>query len=372
MARVLVIASFTPSLINFRGALLRRFLELGHEALTCSPEPDSEAVAELAGMGIRHIAFPMRRAGMNPIDDLRTLSALRAIMRRERPDHVLAYTIKPVIYGCLAASKERIPHAHALVTGLGTTFQGNSPGRRLLTAVVSRLYRSALTTCENVFFQNQDDRELFVERGLVDPGKVTLVHGSGIDLQHFAQVPLAEVLQPRFLLIARLIREKGIAVYAEAARKVKAEFPDAVFRVVGYFESHPTAIRREEMQAWCEQGILEYLGPSKDVRGPLSKATVYCLPTYYREGVPRSILEALAVGRPIITTDSPGCRDTVVPGENGYLVPVRDADALASAMLELCRNPGRIRAMGKRSRRLAESRFDVSQVNECLTSTMGL
>ncbi len=372
MARILVVASYTPSLVNFRGALLRLFRNLGHEVLTCSPDPDEETVRCLDALGIRHIEFPLHRAGMDPIRDLRTLSALRGIIRREQPDHVLAYTIKPVIYGCLAARKEGVPHVHALITGLGMAFQGLSLKRRILTALVSRLYRLALCGCDNVFFQNPDDLALFEVRNLVDPRRVTLVNGSGIDLEHFAHTPLNSRPKPHFLCIARLIREKGIEIYAEAARKVKRLYPDAVFRVVGYYESHPSAIREEEMEEWCKEGILEYLGPSKDVRDHLGESSVYCLPTYYREGVPRSILEALAVGRPIITTDAPGCRETVTPGQNGLLVPVQDVDALADAMVELCDDPARMRTMGTCSRDLAESRFNVHMVNECLRVAMGL
>jgi len=372
MARILVVASYTPSLVNFRGPMLQMFRDLGHEVLTCSPDPDSDTLAKLTAMGIRHIPFPLHRAGMNPLRDLHTLSALRGIMRRELPDHVLAYTIKPVVYGCRAAHQAGVPHIHALITGLGMSFQGQDPRRKILTALVSHLYRSALRFCKNVFFQNRDDRTLFESRGLVDPKRVTLVNGSGIDLDHFAHAPLPTRPPLRFLLIARLIREKGIAVYAEAARMVKAQFPDATFSVVGFFDEHPEAIRQEEMTAWCEEGILEYLGPSGDVRSQLADATVYCLPTYYREGVPRSILEALAVGRPVITTDAPGCRDTVIPGENGFLVPVRDSEALAQSMKELCREPERIPAMGLRSRDIAEERYDVHKVNECIKDAMGL
>ena len=371
MARILVIASYTPSLINFRGLLLKLFRDLGHEVLTCSPDPDDETLSNLGELGIRHIDFPLRRAGLNPLHDLRTLSSLRRIMRRERPDHVLAYTIKPVIYGCLAARKERVPHVHAMITGLGTSFQGRSPWRRALTNLVCYLYRSALKGCEKVIFQNPDDSALFVGRSLVDPTHVAIVNGSGIDLEHFAYAPLSNQPAPSFLLIARLIREKGVEVFAEAARKVKACHPNAVFRIVGYFESHPTAIKEEEMTSWAEEGTLEFLGAHKDVRGPITEAAVYCLPSY-REGMPRSVLEALAIGRPIITTDAPGCRETVNQGVNGFLVPVGDIDALAEAMSEFCQNPGRMKTMGAHSRAMAESRFDVHKVNECIRVAMGL
>jgi len=258
-----------------------------------------------------------------------------------------------------------------MITGLGTSFQGSGLWRRILTSFVSRLYRTALRNCENVFFQNSDDSALFLDRGLVTPDCVTTVDGSGIDLDYFAYSPLGDEPPPNFLLIARLLREKGVEVYAEAARKVRASYPLAVFRIVGYFESHPTAITEDEMASWTEDGIVEFLGSRDDVREALTDASVYCLPSY-REGMPRSVLEALAIGRPIITTDAPGCRDTVAHGVNGFLVPVRDIDALAEAMGEICRNPKRIKVMGAHSRALAESRFNVHKVNDRLRVAMGL
>lgn len=371
MSKILVIASFTPSLLNFRGPMLRAFQDLGHEVVTCSPDPDPASLAGLAALGVRHHSFPLQRAGLNPVADWRTLRAFRRILRRERPDHVLAYTVKPVVYGGLAAKWAGVPHVHALITGLGTAFQGSGLGRNLLNKLVSALYRTSLSACQNVLFQNPDDRDLFVGRGLVAAAKVTVVNGSGIDLDHFAHVPITATT-PSFLLVARLIEEKGIRDYAEAARQVKADFPEAVFRLVGYIDDHPGAVGRDDLKAWQDAGILEYCGPTDDVRPFLAEASVYCLPSYYREGVPRSILEALAVGRPIITTDAPGCRETVLAGENGFLVPTRDPAALAGAMRRFCERPDLAEAMGARSRRLAEERFDVHKVNAAIVEAMGL
>ncbi|MFO7654400.1 MAG: glycosyltransferase family 4 protein [Candidatus Krumholzibacteriia bacterium] len=371
MARVLVVASYTPSLINFRGPLLRELKRRGHEVVACSPDPDDVSLAELAAMGIRLSTYPLDRAGFDLVADLRTSRALLAIMRSERPDHVLAYTVKPVVYGCLAARRARVPAIHALITGLGTAFQGRGLRRRALTVVVSALYRRALAGCTRIFFQNPDDRDLFVERRLVDPDRAVVVPGSGIDLDHFAPVPVA-VQPPVFLMVTRLIAEKGVREYAEAAARVRSVHPDAVFRLVGYFEDHPGAISRRELDAWSEAGVIDYCGPATDVRPHLAAASVYCLPSYYREGVPRSVLEALAVGRPVITTDAPGCRETVRHGENGFLVPVRDAAALAAAMNRFCVEPQLVSRMGAASRRLAEERFDVHQVNDRMLAVMGL
>lgn len=371
MSRILVVASYTPSFLNFRGPLLREFLRRGHTVIACSPDPDPASLARVEAMGIRHVAYPLQRAGLNPLADWRTLRALRVIIQRERPDHVLAYTVKPVVYGCLAACRAGVPGIHALITGLGTAFQGKSMGRRVLNRIVSRLYSQALAGCTTVFFQNPDDRQLFVERGLVDAAKVTLVNGSGIDRNHFAPVAISDPA-PRFLLVARLIEEKGVRVYAEAARLVKADYPEAEFLLVGYLEDHPGAIPCADVEAWAEAGVIEYCGSTDDVRPYLADTTVFCLPSYYREGVPRSILEALAVGRAIITTDAPGCRETVRVGENGFLVPVKDPAALAVAMRRFCKQPELVVSMGKASLRLAEKRFDVHRVNATMIKAMGL
>ena len=371
MAKILVIAGYTPSLLNFRGPLLRRFQELGHEVAAASPDPDPASVGELERQGIAHHRFPLERASLNPLQDRRTYRALRSLIEREAPDHVLAYTIKPVIWGCQAARAAGVPHIHALITGLGTAFQQGGMKQSLLGGLVGLLYRRALSGCERIFFQNPDDRQLFLERGLVDGSATALVDGSGIDLEHFAQQPVPDG-GPHFLLVARLIEEKGIRLYAEAARRIRAEFPAARFRLVGFHEDPSRGIPAAEIEAWQAAGSVEYLGPSDDVRPHLADCSVYCLPTYYREGVPRSILEALAVGRAVITTDAPGCRETVIEGENGYLVQPRDVESLVGAMRKVCREPARITELGVASRRMAQERFDVRKVNDAICEGMGI
>lgn len=371
MAKILVAASYTPSLLNFRGPLIRRFLSLGHEVVTCSPDGDPPTVTELARLGVPHRTYPLQRAGANPMADIGTYRSMKDIIAAEGPTHLLAYTIKPVIYGSLAAAACGVPHIHAIISGLGTSFRAGGPAGRIRLAIVQALYRRALARCESVMFQNPDDLGLFVERSLVAGRIAKLTDGSGIDLGHFPQRPLPSGA-PCALLIARFIREKGVGVYAEAARLVRRERSDATFRLVGFFEDHPDAIRPAEVEAWVAQNAIVYVGEIDDVRDELSRCAVYCLPSYYREGVPRSILEALATGRPVITTDAPGCRETVVSGENGWLVPPRDPRALADALLEAFRDPERLVCMGTRSRTLAESRFDVEHVNDDIVGFMSL
>ena len=370
MCKILVIASFTPSLLNFREPMLRSFQNLGYEVVTCSPSPDQDSLNRLSELSIKHISFPLQRAGQNPFADWKTFRSLTKIMKIEKPDHVFSYTVKPVVFGSMAAKATKVPHVHALITGLGTAFQGSGFKRSLLNLVVKRLYRFGLSGCKSVIFQNPDDRALFLENGLVSSEKVGLVNGSGVDLDHFKQAPFPD--EPiSFLLVARLIEEKGIRVYVEAARIVRRNFPDAVFRIVGYLDDHPGSISQMELDSWINDGIIEFCGRAEDVRPFLADSHVYCLPSY-REGLPRSVIEAMAVGRPIITTDAPGCRETVVNNENGFLVKVKDASSLAEAMLSFCNQTSMAPVLGQKSRQIAENKFNVNVVNSEIIKIMGL
>lgn len=327
------------------------------------------AEMERAGLTVHDI--PLARAGVNPLADLRSLWALWRLMRRLRPDYVLPYTIKPVIYGSLAASLAGVPRRFALIPGLGYSFQG---GRRrsVFRAMVRKLYALALSRVELVFFQNPDDEALFRKLQILQPTtRSCVVNGSGVDIKRFAPAPLPQS-GPYFLLMARLLGEKGVREYAAAARRVKEQHPGSAFSVVGWIDSNPDAIAQAELDAWVAEGTLQYLGRLSDVRPALAGCSVFVLPSYYREGVPRTILEAMAMGRPIITTDAPGCRETVIEGCNGFLVPVRDVDALVAAMMKFVETPTLAASLGAKSRQLAEEKYDVDKVNAAMLREMGI
>ncbi|MDC7812591.1 sugar transferase [Sphingomonas koreensis] len=373
--RILVLASLAYSLVNFRAALLREMVAEGHEVIACPPDEDPATIAELAAMGVRFTSVPMDRAGTNPIRDLATLRALVRTIRREAPDICLAYTQKPIIYGGIAA---RIAGGStrffAMVSGLGHVYSDDRPvnwPHRMLRSAVSMLYRTAVARAAGIFVFNADDAdELRRHRIVGRDRRIVQVPGSGIDTAKFPHVPIPAG-PPVFLLVARLMRNKGISEFIKAASTVRARYPEASFRILGPRESGSAGFTAEEIDAWGTQGI-EYLGATRDVRPHLAQSSVFVLPSCYREGLPRTILEALATGRPVITTDTPGCRETVVPGENGLLVPPRDAPALARAMEQLAGDPERVRSMGAHSRQLAQQRFRVERVNEQLLSEMGL
>lgn len=371
MARILVLAGYAPSLLNFRGPLLRALRQAGHEVTATAPEEAPAVAAALGEAGIAYTAIPVARAGIDPRGDLRYFLRMWREMRSRRPGLVLAYTVKPVTYGLIAARLAGVKNRAALITGLGYAFmEPQSLRQRLIRAVVRGLYRWALRGARCIFFQNPDDRAEFERLGILRAGDpVHIVNGSGVDLAHYAQTPPPAA--PVFLLIARLLRDKGIAEYAAAAAQVRARHPAARFLLVGGHDPNPAAIAQTELDAWVASGAIEYLGQQGDVRPALDACAVYVLPSY-REGTPRTVLEAMAKGRAIITTDAPGCRETVVDGDNGFLVPVRSAEALAQAMLRFIDEPALAQRMGLRSRQIAEDKYDVNKVNDAMIGAMHL
>jgi glycosyltransferase involved in cell wall biosynthesis len=361
---VCILASYAESLINFREPLLRALRTRGYNIIACAP-PDAGVQRKLQGMGIEFISVPLQRATANPLADLNYLRRLVQLLRSMKPEATIAYTAKPVIWGSLAARIAGTPRICAMITGLGSAMLGTSGKQRLLARTVETLYRAALSACGRVAFQNPDDQSEFVGKGIVAPNKTFRVNGSGVLLDHFA--PVALPAAPIFLLIARLLVDKGIREYVAAARIVKSRHPSAVFRLAGWFDENPAALSRSEVQSWVDEGLIEYLGRLDDVRGPLAAARFYVLPSY-REGTPRTVLEAMAIGRPIITTDAPGCRETVRDGWNGRLVRLRDPEDLAAAMEQLLLDPQLVETMAVRSRELAMSKFDANAVaNDLLT-----
>jgi glycosyltransferase involved in cell wall biosynthesis len=366
--RVMVIGGITRSLVNFRGELLRAMVAAGHEVFACAGEVEDRAVAKLAGMGVVFHGVDVRRRGTNAWSDWRYYRSLRRIIRGCEPHMVLTYTIKPVVYGCLAAARSGVPRVAAMITGAGVLRDG--PWAAI--TVAQSLYRRSLRHADTVFFQNVEDEELFRARRLLGPGRTVQVPGSGVDLTRFAFSP--PVLQPvTFLLIARLLAAKGIREFAEASLRLRQRYGDAVRSLlVGPLEGSSAGVREAEIARWQASGALEYRGAVYDVRPHLREASVFVLPSYYGEGRPRTVLEALAMGRPVITADSPGCRDTIEDGVSGLLVPPRDPVALEAAMETFVRDRARIGAMGLRGRERAESCFDVHRVNRMILSELGL
>lgn len=367
---ILIIAGLGSSLVRFRGDLINTWLNAGYEVVAAAPEEEAREMVE--NLGVKYITIPLGRTGMNPVQDLKLLMALKRLLGKEKPDYLFLYTIKPVIYGSLAAYFSKNCRTFSMITGLGYAFANTNGGGGFLKRLVSYLYRLALNRNEKVFFQNPDDQQFFLEQGLVDERKAVRVNGSGVNLEYFKTEPLPEGPQT-FLLIARLIWEKGISEYIEAARLIKDKYAEARFMLVGWeFEDNPMSVGQKYLKQWQEEGLVEIHGETDDVRPFLKQCTVYVLPSYYREGTPRTVLEAMATGRAIITTDAPGCRETVIEGVNGFLVPVKDSRALAEAMEKFIVKPELAGNMGRASRKLAEEKYDVHKVNAEINRAMGV
>lgn len=354
--KLLIVINTSWNVINFRLGLVRGLVANGYQVVVAAPRDRfSEAIDAIPGC--RYVALPMRGHGRSPVEDLLLLRRMLAIFRAERPAAFLGFTVKPNVFGSFAARACGVPAINN-IAGLGSVFNESSATAR----IVVLLYRAALRGSARVFFQNREDSALFTSRGIVRARQVGLLPGSGVDTARFtAAPPPATTGAPfTFLLVARLLREKGIAELAAAARIVRARHPTVRVRILGPLDpANPASVAKADLDGWIAEGLFDYLGTADDVRPILAQADCMVLPTYYREGTPRALLEAAAMGRAILTTDMPGCRDVVDDGENGYLVPPRDAAALAAAMSRLVELPAdALAAMGAHSRAKIERQYD--------------
>lgn len=378
--KFLICANYLPHVLNFRGKLLEAIAKLGYEVHVIAPDLESHTKEHNTLLDLGYIihAVPMQRTGTNPIADIKTLIAIYRLLRDIQPDYMLSYTIKPIIYGTLAAWLAKVPNRFILLSGLGYTFQEveESGKRSGFQKLVHGLYQQALSRSDKVFFQNPDDLNLFKKLQLLKHSIPTVVvNGSGVDIADFNVLPFPKDaignIIPSFLLIARLLKDKGIVEYIEAAKIIKQQYPSAQFHLVGWIDENPATIEQTQLDEWIAEGVVTYWGKLDDVRPAIAASSVYVLPSY-REGTSRSVLEAMAMGRPIITTDVPGCRETVTEGLNGYLVPIKTVNELSSAMEKFVINPELITVMGQESRKLTEDIYDVHKVNKVMTEEMNL
>jgi glycosyltransferase involved in cell wall biosynthesis len=351
--KVLIAVNTAWNLVNFRAGLIRALINEGYEVVTVAPQDDY--APRLAELGCRFVPLPMDNKGTHPGRDLFLLGRFYWLLRRERPDVYLGYTVKPNVYGSLAAHAQCIPVINN-VAGLGTVFTKGG----WLNTLVRGFYRIALSQSYKVFFQNEADRQMFVSGGLVAEKVADRLPGSGVDLKKFTPLPLPGKSSVRFLLIARMLWDKGVGEYVEASRKIINTFPDTEFCLLGFLNvENPTAISHIQMDKWVSEGSVCYLGVSDDVREQIATADCVVLPSYYREGTPRCLLEASAMGKPVITTNTIGCRDVVDDGVNGFLCNPRDSVDLAEKMIQMIRlSPTDRDKMGASGRKKMEREFD--------------
>jgi glycosyltransferase involved in cell wall biosynthesis len=356
---IVIAANAAWNLVNFRAALIRALIAADYRVVAAAP-PNAEAEADLAALGCEFVPIPVDSRGLSPIGDIRTLLAFHALFRRLRPLALLGYTIKPNVYGSLAA---RITGAHAInnISGLGTAFIRRS----WLTLLVKQLYRAGLARSHVVFFQNTADRDEFLTARLVSPGQAKLVPGSGIDVAWFEPRPKppAHHGSTNFLLIARLLRDKGVVEYVEAARALRQSNPALRFRILGFLDAeNRTAIARATVEGWVAEGTIDFLGASGDVRPHIAAADCIVLPSY-REGTSRVLLEAAAMARPVVATDVPGCREVIDDGITGFLCAPRNAGDLAEKLAGMAALSDAERAaMGQAGRAKIIREFDQSIV----------
>ncbi|WP_434644367.1 glycosyltransferase family 4 protein [Achromobacter piechaudii] len=324
---------------------------------------DGPAVAEIQSLGMTHHAIPMTRSGKHPLQELNTLRALVRLFRRVRPDVVHLVTIKPVLYGGIAARLARVPGMVAAISGLGFVFLSNSLKMRLVRAVVARLYRVALGHPNSrVIFQNANDRDLLKSLGAVRDEQVVMIRGAGVDLDAYRATPEPPSPPVVVTMVARLLRDKGVREFVEAASILRKRGLPVTMQLVGGVDAgNPTSATQQEVDAWQRDGAVEALGERSDIASLYAACHIAVLPSY-REGLPKSLIEAAASGRAVVTTDVPGCRDAIEPGKTGLLVPVRDAPALADAIARLVEDAALRQSMGEAGRRLAESEFDIRRV----------
>ena len=373
MNRLAIISTQAFSLTNFRGPLIKEMVSRGVIVFAFASDYTETTKKSVVALGAIPVDFKMSRTGMNPFSDFLHCIQLSIKLRRLRLDTVLTYFIKPVIYGTIAAYLAKVPCRFAMIEGAGYIFIDDSNRsilRYLLRSVVKLLYKLSLSRVKRVFILNQDDKNLFIDEGMVSEKKIQLTNGIGVELDYYNFVE--PVLNPIcFILIARLLREKGVYEYIKAARKVKSQYPKTRFLLLGNIDENPGSILESEASAWLKEGLVEWPGQVSDVRPWLEKSSVFVLPSY-REGLPRSTQEAMAMGRALITTDVPGCRETVKHEVNGFMVPPRDYEALAEAMMKFIKQPELVTLMGLSSFEFAKNNFDVHKINAELLASMQL
>lgn len=365
--KIAVLVCYNPTLVNFRLDLMLEMIRLGHQVVAVGNESDEKWSRVLQPHGIEYRYIKMQRNGLNPIRDFFSFVQLVKLLKKEKPDRIFTSQAKMVLYGGLAACCLGIREVYPLIAGLGSIFLSGGWKGRILKKVLMSGYRLSLGKSPSVFFQNQDDASFFVDNKIVPSDRIVFINGSGVNLDKFAKQPFPRTFG--FLCVCRIIRDKGVLEYLSACRMVKKQHPDIRCLLVGPFDTNPSALKQDELQPYIDDGSIEYFGEQTDVRPYLAQCNVFVLPSY-REGTPKSVLEAMSCGKAILTTDAPGCRETVMEGKNGFLVPVKDDKAVAEKMLFLYHNPDICEQMGNASREIAEQKFDVRHVNRIILQTM--
>lgn len=375
--RVILISTLASSFYGFRADLIRTLIKKGHHVYAFTSEYTAEDLKKIEKLGATPIIYTLNRGGLNPLADMIATYKLSNKIKAIKPDLVFSYFSKPVIFGTLAAKLAKVPRVIGMLEGLGYTFteqpEGLSKKTQLIKKIQVFLYKIALPQLDQLIFLNPDDPKDLLEKYTINVKNVEILGGIGLNLQDYPYQPLSNIhLTLKFLFIGRLLKEKGIHEFVQAAKLVKKIYPDTEFTVLGAIDHHNLgALQQTELDTLISSNIIHYPGHVDNIKDWIIDSHVFVLPSY-REGVPRSTQEAMAIGRAVITTDVPGCRETVINKQNGFIVPKWNPEALAEKMIYFIKNPEKIREMGDASYQIAANKFDAEKVNQRLINILGL
>lgn len=377
MIKVLIIGTVATSFYGFRADLIRTLLKKGYQVYAFTSEYTAEDLIKIEKLGATPITYTLNRGGLNPLADILATYQLAKKIKAINPDLVFSYFSKPVIFATLAAKLANVSRIIGMLEGLGYTFtdqpEGLSKKTQLIKKIQIFLYKIALPQLDQLIFLNPDDPKDLLEQHAIQVKKVEVLGGIGLNLKNYPYQPLNSIHFPiKFLFIGRLLKEKGIYEFVQAAKLVKKIYPDTQFTVLGAIDHHNLgALQQTELDTLISSNIIQYPGHVNNIKDWIADNHVFVLPSY-REGVPRSTQEAMAIGRAVITTDVPGCRETVIDGVNGFLVPKWDPEALVEKMIYFIEHPEQIRVMGAESYKIAVEKFDAEKVNQRLVDILGL
>lgn len=375
--KVVFIGTVASSFYGFRADLICTLLKKGHKVYAFTSEYTAEDLKKIEKLGATPITYTLNRGGLNPLADIFATYQLAKKIKAINPDLVFSYFSKPVIFGTLAAKIANVSRIIGMLEGLGYTFtdqpEGLSKKTQLIKKIQVFLYKIALPQLDQLIFLNPDDPKDLLEQHAIQVKKVEVLGGIGLNLKDYPYQPLNSIHFPiKFLFIGRLLKEKGIYEFVQAAKLVKKIYPDTQFTVLGAIDHHNLgALQQTELDTLISSNIIQYPGHVNTIKDWIAESHIFVLPSY-REGVPRSTQEAMAIGRAVITTDVPGCRETVIDGVNGFLVPKWDPEALVEKMIYFIEHPEQIRVMGAESYKIAVEKFDAEKVNQRLVNILGL
>lgn len=375
--KIVLIGTVASSFLGFRKDLIAELLRSKHQIYAFTSEYSEDELQKIRAIGAIPVTYSLNRGGLNPLSDIKATYLLSKKIKAIAPDLVFSYFAKPVIFGTLAAKMAKVPNIIGMLEGLGYSFteqpEGVSKNTQLIKKIQITLYKMVLPLLDTLIFLNYDDPKDLLDAHSINVKKVEVLGGIGLNLEHYPYQPISNIESPiNFLFIGRLLKEKGIHDFVLAAKKVKEKYPDSSFTVLGAIDTaNLGALQQSELDDLIALGVVNYPGHVSDVQDWIVNAHVFVLPSY-REGVPRSTQEAMAIGRAVITTDVPGCRETVVDGINGFLVEKWNPQALADKMIYFIEHPEQIKKMGYESYKIAQEKFDADKVNQRLLKLMGL